>query len=80
MESNKNEWRNQMESNILTHGGIKWNQIFSTQNQMERMEESNGIKYFDTWRNQMESNKNEWRNQMESNILTHGGIKWNQIF
>ena len=27
----------------------------------------------------MESNKNEWRNQMESNILTHGGIKWNQI-
>ena len=46
---------------------------------IKTMEESNGIKYFDTWRNQMESNKNEWRNQMESNILTHGGIKWNQI-
>ena len=29
-----------MESNILTHGGIKWNQI----------------KTNDTWRNQMESN------------------------
>ena len=63
-----------MESNILTHGGIKWNQIKTN------MEESNGIKYFDTWRNQMESNKHEWRNQMESNILTHGGIKWNQTF
>ena len=35
----------------------------------KHMEESNGIKYFD-----------EWRNQMESNILTRGGIKWNQIF
>ena len=45
MESNKNEWRNQMESNILTHGGIKWNQI--TQNQMESNKK---------WRNQMESN------------------------
>ena len=58
MESNKNEWRNHMESNILTHGGIKWE-----------------IKHWDTWRNQMESIKNEALGQM-GQILGHGGWGW----